>query len=75
MYKCTLGLSSFAQQRSLLAVYQLQVLHFSDRNGMFHWAYQLLRPGGMFYATDFVQKTQLTEEEWNVRIEAKFDAI
>lgn len=42
----------------------LTVLHFSDRAGMFRQAYELLRPGGMFFAADFVQQGKLTEAEW-----------
>ena len=38
---------------------------------MFRQAYDLLRPGGMFFAADFVQKGQLTEDEWKVQEEGK----
>ena len=45
----------------------VQVLHFSDRGGVFRQAHTLLRPGGHFFAADFVQEAQLTADEWTVR--------
>ncbi len=41
-----------------------QVLHIADRVELFKRCYSLLRPGGMFFAADFVQVGKLTHDEW-----------
>lgn len=42
----------------------LTVLHIADRVELFKNCYSLLRPGGIFFAADFVQNGKLTRDEW-----------
>lgn len=44
----------------------LTILHFADRPRLFRDAAELLRPGGAFFAADFVQREPLSEDEWKV---------
>lgn len=44
----------------------LTVLHIADRQSLFKLCYNLLRPGGTFFAADFVSLGSLTHEEWRV---------
>lgn len=44
----------------------LTVLHIADRVELFKRCYSLLRPGGCFFAADFVQEGTLSHEEWKV---------
>eukprot|EP01147_Barroeca_monosierra_P007994 gene7994-10055_t len=41
----------------------LTVLHFSDRLQLFKQCYELLRPGGFFFAADFFARNPLSHEE------------
>ncbi|EDQ86431.1 uncharacterized protein MONBRDRAFT_33828, partial [Monosiga brevicollis MX1] len=44
----------------------LTVLHFSNRERLFSNCYELLQPGGTFFAADFVMLQPLTHEERHV---------
>ena len=44
----------------------LTVLHFDDRPMLFRRCYELLRPGGVFYAGDFFETGKFTPEEARV---------
>jgi len=44
----------------------LTILHIADRQSLFKRCYNLLRPGGTFFAADFVSLGSLTHEEWRV---------
>jgi hypothetical protein len=44
----------------------LQVLHFADRARLFKLCYDLLRPGGLFFAADFFELGKLDHVEWKV---------
>jgi cyclopropane fatty-acyl-phospholipid synthase-like methyltransferase len=41
----------------------LTVLHFSDRRALFKHCYNVLKPGGYFFAADFYQRSLLTKKE------------
>lgn len=44
----------------------LTVLHIADRVQLFKRCYNLLRPGGVFFAADFFALGNLTKSEWKV---------
>lgn len=41
----------------------LTVLHIPDRENLFRLSYEVLKPGGYFYAEDFFERGKLTAEE------------
>ena len=59
-----MALAGFLQPSSATAIVSwLTVLHISDRRALFKRAYDLLRPGGYFYAADFYAKRDITVSE------------
>ncbi len=50
----------------MIALSDFQVLHFADRIQLFKLCYDLLRPGGYFYAADFFELGKLDHVEWKV---------